>query len=118
MTAALGNMGFQRLIDTERHFSKICQKPCETTIHMQACNAIVQNELNTLCAYTHKVGLGPQRKKKIRSLGRHGTFYKSRQTNRHDDTQPQKILNSSISVTQIHTVINQPDKEVSMISLF
>ena len=110
MAAAFGNMSFQRLIDTERHFSKIRQKPCETTIHMQACNAIVQNELNTLCAYTHKVGLGPQRKKKIRSLGRHGIFYKSRQTNRHDDTQPQKILNSSISVTQIQLLTKQIKK--------
>ena len=34
------NMNSHRLIDTERHFSKICPKPCETKIYIQARKAI------------------------------------------------------------------------------
>ena len=35
------NMSSHRLIDTDRHFSKICLKPCETKISVQSHKAIL-----------------------------------------------------------------------------
>ena len=35
------NMSSHRLIDTDRHFSKNCLKPCETKIYIQARKAIL-----------------------------------------------------------------------------
>ena len=38
-----------RLTDTDRHFSKICLKPCETKIDIQACKAILDRIKSIPC---------------------------------------------------------------------
>ena len=48
-------MSSHKLIDTDRHFLKICLKPCENKIYIQARKAIYLQNINQ-----YLVGLGPQ----------------------------------------------------------
>ena len=54
------NMNSHRLIDTDRQVSKICLKPCETEIYIQARRAILYRINQYLVGLAHKVYLDPQ----------------------------------------------------------
>ena len=74
------NMSSHRLIDTDRHFSKIYLKPFETKIYIQPRKAILYRIKSI-----PKVCLGPQGWKILKLRPHAGTFHKNRQTDRQTD---------------------------------